>query len=105
MLRELDINEKFTIIIESASETSLKPFIERYSLCKCVHEILIVWNGLKPLPNPEKYFKFAHTHSKVTVIHKNSEYQAWKHFTLSLFTDNSNHITINTQGKSSSFDF
>ena len=50
----------------------IKRFVESYSLCQCVHEIVIIWNGNNeksiPFPPPESYFKFSKTHSKVTIV-------------------------------------
>lgn len=68
-LRELDLVEKMTIIVAThnfpASVKQLKKFVESYSLCQTVHEIVIVWNGIKdPFPD-DSYFKFSKTHSKV----------------------------------------
>ena len=68
-LRELDLVEKMTIVVAAHTTTTtdklLKKFVESYSLCQAVHEIVIVWNGhMDPFPD-DSYFKFSKTHSKV----------------------------------------
>jgi hypothetical protein len=64
-LREKTMDEKLTLIIEpSISEPSLRSFVSYYSLCTCVHEIIIAWETSN-FPSSD-YFQYAHTHSKVT---------------------------------------
>ena len=66
-LRELTIQEKFTIRVEAKSSSMrlLKPFVEKYSLCESVQDISICWNS-DDLPPSLDQFSFAHTHSTVT---------------------------------------
>ena len=72
-LRELELVEKTTIILNApiSAPNELKKFVEYYSLCQCVHEIVVIWNGNNeksiPFPLPESYFKFSKTHSKVKI--------------------------------------
>jgi hypothetical protein len=67
-LRELNLNEKFTIrIVGTENLKDLNSFILKYSLCPVVHEIQVIWTKKEAHPL-NSYFKFAHTHSKVTFI-------------------------------------
>jgi len=68
LLRELTLNEKTTILVkaDSKNEKTVKLFVEYYSLCKPVHEIVVIWDHQQaPPPSVSSYFVFAHTHSKV----------------------------------------
>ena len=72
-LRELSIDEKLTlIVVPPNNELQLKQFVELYSLCKPVYEVIIVWNKNNNPPIAETYFSFAHTHSKVKFFVVNS---------------------------------
>lgn len=65
-LRELTLDEKFTIRVQHVSTlSSLKFFVSHYSLCKSVHEVAIGWEA-PVAPPTNDIFTFAHTHSKVT---------------------------------------
>ena len=85
-LREYTMEEKLTIIVTAPknSPEGLKKFVESYSLCQSVHEIVIIRSQLKDknkkvkgytdnnhkddenhFSNVNTYFRFMHTHSKV----------------------------------------
>lgn len=76
-LRELSIDEKFTIrVSETADFKPLKRFIEKYSLCPSVYEIQVAWRSSKSERLPVlSDFTFAHTHSKVLFDHTMPEMQ------------------------------
>ena len=69
-LRELNVNEQTTIILPYADYNDynkhIKTFVEFYSLCKPIHEIIIMWPQDEATPIVNKCFIFAHTHSKVS---------------------------------------
>lgn len=78
-LREWSIDEMLTIRVSETTEfQDIKKFVEKYSLCQCVHEIQVVWRSAGPLPTIESNFTFAHTHSKVSFDrgHSNHLYTA-----------------------------
>ena len=66
-LRELNIDEQTTIILPyNDNNKHIKTFVEFYSLCKPIHEIIILWPQDQTIPIASKYFIFTHTHSKVS---------------------------------------
>lgn len=70
-LRELMLYEKTTILVkaDNKNEKTVKSFVEYYSLCRSVHEIVVVWDQQQSPPLVPSYFTFAHTHSKVKFHH------------------------------------
>lgn len=70
-LRELMLSEKTTIVVraDKVNEKSAKSFVEYYSLCKPVHEVVVIWDQPQAPPSVSSYFIFAHTHSKVKFHH------------------------------------
>jgi hypothetical protein len=71
-LRELTIDEMFTIRVQEPTDFSLlKRFVEKYSLCQHVYEIQIQWRSTNtpPVPPMDNHFTFAHTHSRVVFDH------------------------------------
>lgn len=66
--RELSIKEKLTIrVVAPRKLDDLNAFILEYSVCQPVQEIQVIW--LHPQARPaDSYFKYPHTHSKVTFL-------------------------------------
>ena len=72
-LRELFITEKTTVIVvprqnpenNKQVDKEIKSFVEYYSLCKSVYEVVIQWNH-DNVPSSSSSFSLAHTHSKVS---------------------------------------
>ncbi len=64
--RELKIVEKITIrTFAPHSLSDLNRFVIKYSVCPVVNEIQVVWN-VETAPPVDSFFKYPHTHSKVT---------------------------------------
>jgi hypothetical protein len=64
--RELTLREKLTIrVVAPLDLQDLNTFVLEHSVCQPVHEIQIVWLH-SATPPPISYFKFPHTHSKVS---------------------------------------
>jgi hypothetical protein len=75
-LREYTLQEKVTIrVVAPRSNEDLSKFVLEHSICQAVHEIQIVWPHQQPRPL-ESFFKYPHTHSKVTFIEA-SDKSAW----------------------------
>lgn len=69
-LRELTLKEKVTIrVVAPRRLEDLNKFVLDYSICQPVHEIQIIWLHEQHRP-ADSYFKYQHTHSKVTFVDK-----------------------------------
>ncbi|CAM6001937.1 unnamed protein product [Sphagnum balticum] len=78
-LRELNMIEKLTIVVSPPVGEGLKAFVEHYSICKPVYAIVIIWPSSKSSPDPNEYFKFSKTHSKVIYITYDDTIQSSKY--------------------------
>jgi hypothetical protein len=65
--KELNLQETFTIrvVTTESTQSHLKKFVETYTICPSIHEIQIVWDINSTPPNPNSYFTYTKTHSKV----------------------------------------
>jgi hypothetical protein len=67
-LREYTLKEKLTIrVVAPRKLEDLNKFVLEHSICQAVQEIQIIWPHQQARP-PDSYFKYPHTHSKVTFI-------------------------------------
>lgn len=84
-LRELSIDEKFTIRAYAPEATSsLNDFILHYSTCPSVYEVQIIWHSSKS-PIKAEDVKYWATHSKVTIFpiySYETAYQTYFHETI-----------------------
>jgi hypothetical protein len=67
-LREYTLKEKLTIrVVAPRKLEDLNKFVLEHSICQAVQEIQLIWPHQQARP-PDSYFKYPHTHSKVTFL-------------------------------------
>jgi hypothetical protein len=75
-LREYTLKEKLTIrVVAPRKLEDLNKFVLEHSICQAVQEIQIIWPHQQARPS-DSYFKYPHTHSKVTFIETHGS-SAW----------------------------
>jgi hypothetical protein len=65
-LREYTIDEKLTLRIAAPQEVeSLREFVKKYSICRAVYEISVLWQEEETPPDVAKY-EYWKTHAKIS---------------------------------------